>query len=197
MMRITIKSTIIRRRQAAALILSVLAMALPAGCQYRAGFLIPPDVRSVHIRVAENKTFWRDALKTDNLDTSKPLAAPRPAHGMNLDLSERLKNEIVRRTPLKIRNEEAADSVLTAAITGVKPSVLLRDAGDSVLSARVTISVDFVWTDRRNGRVLARGENIVRPTDFLAARGESFTTASRKSFNYIAERIVERMQEGF
>jgi len=127
------------------------AAALTAGCGYHAGFLIPADARSVHVRVVSNETEWREAIKTDNLDTSKPLAVARPAYTMELDLSERLKNEIARRTPLKIVNENEADTVLTASITGVKPSVLLRDAADDVLTERVTITVDFVWRDRRTG----------------------------------------------
>jgi len=198
MMRALIKSLIGNRQLPPGASLGLLAaMFLLSGCGYRAGFLIPTEIRSVHVRVAENQTFWREAIKTDNLDPSLPPAAPRPAHGMNLNLTERLKNEIVRRTPLKIMDEDQADSVLSASITGVKPVVLLRDASDNVLSQRVTIFVDFVWTDRRNGRILARGERIARPSDFVTARGESFTTASRKSFDYIAEQVVERMQEGF
>ena len=170
---------------------------LLTGCGYHAGFLIPADVRSVHVRVAVNETFWREAVKTDHLETDQPLPAPRPAYTMEIDLTERLKNEIVRRTPLKIVSEDAADTVLSASITDVKPNVLLRDASDDVLAQRVTIRVDFAWTDRHTGRVLARGKGIARPTDSLTVRGEGLTSASRKSFDHIAERIVEQMQEGF
>lgn len=173
------------------------AASLMAGCHYRAGSLIPADVHSVHVRVAANETFWREAVKTDNLPTASPLPGPRPAYTMEIGLTERIKNEIVRRTPLKLANQNEADSVLSVSITKVKPKVLLRDASDDVLSERVTIDVGFVWTDNRNGRVLAKAGRLNRPTDFLTARGESFTTAARKSFDYIAEMIVERMQERF
>ena len=90
-----------------------------------------------------------------------------------------------------------APITLLSSITGVKPRVLLRDAVDNVLAERVTITVDFIWKDRRSGRVLAEGRGVSRPTDFTVPRGESFTTATRKSFDYIAEQIVEHMQEGF
>jgi hypothetical protein len=116
---------------------------------------------------------------------------------MELDLTERIKNEVVRRTPLKIAPEERADSILEATIRKVEPLVLLRDVNDNVLSQRVTISVDFTWRDRRTGRIHAEGKNIVRPTDFTVARGETFTSATRTSFDYIAEQIVEQMQESF
>jgi len=174
----------------------LLAPALWCGCGYRAGFLIPADVRSVHVRVATNRTWWREAVKVDNLSSGMQLPV-RPSYPMEVELSERLKNEIVRRTPLALAGEEDADSILTACITEVKPRVLMRDAADEVFAERVTIRVDFVWEDRRSGRVLARGTGLSRPTDFVVPRGETFTTAARKSFDYLAEQIVEKMQEGF
>ena len=167
------------------------------GCGYRAGFLIPADVKSVHVKVAANDTFWREAVKTDNLPTDEPLPGPRPAFTMEVDLSERIKNEVVRRTPLKMANAHDADTTLKVTISDVAPHVLIRDANDNVLAQRVTIDVSFVWADNRNGRVLASATGLQRPTDFLTARGESFTTATRTSFDYIAEMIVERMQERF
>jgi len=167
------------------------------GCGYRSGFLIPGDIKTVAVRVASNETFWREAVKADNMESPMLAATPRPAFPMELDLSERIKNEIVRRTRLRLSSEDEADSILTASITHVKPSVLLRDAGDDVLAERVTVSVDFVWESVPDGRVIARMDGVSRPTDFLVARGESFTTATRKSFDYIAELIVEQMQVGF
>lgn len=170
---------------------------LMAGCRYQAGFLIPADVHSVHVKVASNETFWHEALKTDNRATDAALPVARPAYTMEIDLTERVKNEIVRRTPLKLANERSADTILAVSITRVEPQVLLRDAQDDVLSERVTINVGFTWTDRRNGRVLAKAAGLSRPTDFNVARAESFTTATRKSFDHLAQMIVERMQERF
>jgi hypothetical protein len=167
------------------------------GCGYHSGFLIPADVHTVSIRVVGNETFWHEAVKSDNLPGSGQPSASRPAYTMELDLTERIKNEVVRRTPLKIAPEERADSILEATIRKVEPLVLLRDVNDNVLSQRVTISVDFTWRDRRTGRIHAEGKNIVRPTDFTVARGETFTSATRTSFDYIAEQIVEQMQESF
>lgn len=188
------------RRLASALLLAMAALAggIPlAGCGYQAGLLIPADVHSVSVRMVRNETFWHEAMKVDNLEPAAALSAPRPAYTMEVELSERLKNEIVRRTPLRLVDEDRADSLLTASIVRVEPKVLLRDAQDNVLAQRVDVRVDFTWRDRRSGRVLAEGKGIARPTDFLTARGETFTTAARESFDYIAQMIVERMQEGF
>ena len=149
------------------------------------------------MRVARNDTFWQEASKTDNMDPAAPPPTARPAYTLEMELTERIKNEIARRTPLELRVEDEADTVLDATIRAVRPTVLLRNSRDEVLSERVNILVSFVWTDRRTGRVIARADNLQRPTEFLTARGESFTTATRRSFDYIAEQIVENMQEGF
>ena len=86
---------------------------------------MPSDIETVAIRVTSNETFWREAVKEDNMESPMPAATPRPAFPMELDLSERIKDEIVRRTPLRLSSEDGADSVLTASITSVKPSVIL------------------------------------------------------------------------
>ncbi len=175
----------------------LLCAAALVGCGYSAGFLIPADIKSVHIRVADNETFWREAKKTDNIDTALPQPGPLPAYMMESDLTERLKNELIRRTPLRVVDADRADSVLTATITAVEPHVLMRDANDNVLAERADIKVSFTWQERRSGRVLASGTGLSRPTDYVVPRGENFTMAARRSFDYIARQIVERMQEGF
>jgi len=167
------------------------------GCGYHSGFLIPADVHTVHVRVVGNDTFWHEAVKSDNLPGSGQPSSTRPAYTMELELTERIKNEVVRRTPLRIVPEEQADSVLEATIRKVLPLVLVRDVFNNVSSESVTISVDFTWRDRRTGRVHAEGKNIARRTDFTVARGETFSSAARTSFDYIADQIVEQMQEGF
>jgi len=175
----------------------LLAAAALAGCGYHAGFLIPADVKSVHVEVAANETFWREAAKTDNLDPAAPLAEPRPAFVMEAELTERIKNEIVRQTPLRLSHRNSADSILTTTILSVKPETRFRDARDELLAQRVAVIVNFVWIDRRSGKTLAEGKGLTRPTDFVVDRGENFTTAARKNFNFIAKMIVERMQQGF
>ena len=97
---------------------------LLTGCGYHAGFLIPADVHTVHIRVVGNDTFWHEAVKSDDLPGAGQPSSSRPAYTMELELTERIKNEVVRRTPLKIASEEQADSVLEATIRKVEPGVL-------------------------------------------------------------------------
>ena len=185
------------QRIACGALLSTAGLSL-GGCGYQSGFLIPADVHTIHVRVVGNDTFWHEAVKVDNLPGSGQPSATRPAYTMELDLTERIKNEVVRRTPLRIAPEDRADSILEATIRKVEPRVLARDVNDDFASVGlVTISVDFTWRDRRTGRIHAEGKNITRPTTYTVARGETFASATRTSFDYIAEQIVEQMQENF
>ena len=184
--------------RAFALILALAALCgATAGCGYRTGFLIPDDVKTIHVAVVENRTFWKEAAKRDNIDPAMTVAETFPAQTMEVDLTARIRNEVVRRTPLKLAPRAEADSVLEAAIIAVVPKTLLRDARDELLVQRVTIQATFTWTDRRSGRALARQRVVSRPTEFNRDLGENFTTAARRSLDYVAERIVEGMQESF
>ena len=170
---------------------------LLAGCRYHAGFLIPADIKSVNVQVASNETFWREAVKEDNLNTAMARPQPRPAYPMIVALTEKIKNEIVRRTPLLVKREAEADSILKATITDVRNRVLTRDGQDNMTVGEAEVTVRFEWIDRRTGRILASTSGISRPTDYHLLQGESFTTAARSSYDYIAEQIIEAMQEGF
>jgi hypothetical protein len=174
------------------------ALALSPGCGYKAGFLIPADVHTVHVEMTDNRSQWREAWKVDNLSpTPAPAPGPRPAYTMEAELTERIKNEVVRRTPLRLADAKKADTVLATTITGVKVAVLVRDGQDNVTSERVEVRVDFTWRDRRTGRILAEGKGMARPADFETPQGETFATAARRSFDRLAESIVEQMQEPF
>jgi hypothetical protein len=47
--------------------------------------------------------YWREAKKTDNIDTALPQPGPLPAYTMESDLTDRLKDELLRATPLRVR----------------------------------------------------------------------------------------------
>lgn len=175
---------------------ALLLLALAAGCGYKAGFLMPPEIRTVNVEVVANRTFWREAAKVDALQANAPAAA-RPGRPMAVDLTECIRREIVRRTPLRLADQGTADSVLTATIRSVELSVFNRDGQDNVVVAESEVVVDFTWKDLRTGRILAERDGLRRPTRFYARQGESFTTAAEGSFDYLAEQIVEAMQQRF
>jgi len=176
----------------------LLAVALLSGCGYKTGFLIPADVHTVNVAVSENRSGWREAWKVDNLSpTPSPAPGARPAYTMEVELSESLKNEVVRRTPLRLADADKADTVLSTVITAVNVAVQVRDGQDNVTSERISVTLDFTWRDRRTGRVLAEGKGLQRPADFELPQGETPSTAFRRSFDRLAELVVDQMQEPF
>jgi Lipopolysaccharide-assembly len=174
------------------------SMLIIAGCAgYQVGTLIPADIESVNVMIVGNNTFWRFSEKVQNLSPTRTESSPRPAHPMTVTLTRRISEEIVRRTHLKLKNGETADSILEARILDVDHKTIQRDGKDNLTRGEMSIVVEFTWRDRRTGRVIASRGGISRATEYNLDQNESTTTAAGRSFYYIAERIVEGMQEGF
>ena len=146
------------------------------GCGYRASSLITPDVTSVHVRMFDNRTF---------------------RHEIEVALTEAIKDEVARRTPLKIRGAATADSELSGTITKVTSSVTSYDQKDRVFSQSLTVTVAFEWRRRGDGRVLARASGLSTSADVVALRNETQGTATSEAFRDLAELVVERMQQDF
>jgi len=158
-------------------LLAVLALAaLPLGCGYHAGSLISPDIRSVHVQMFDSQDF---------------------RHEIEVPLTEAVKNEIARRTHLKVVNANAADTVLSGSITRVEAAVTAYDSSDQLFSQNVTVHVRFEWRRRQSNEVLCRVSDLSSTSQLLTLRGETQGTATREAFRDLAELIVERMQEDF
>jgi hypothetical protein len=147
-----------------------------SGCGYHAGSLIPSDIRTVHVPMFDNVTFRR---------------------GLEFELTQEIQHEILRRTHLKIVPADEADSMLTGEISDFRGAVLWQDATASVIAEDVTIYINFKWTDRRTGRILAEGTNISKPIRLYATQGEALGTARPESFRWLAEVVVDRMEGGW
>ena len=153
----------------------VLALVALAGCGYRVGSLIPPDVKSVHIKMFDNLDF---------------------RHEIEIPLTQAVKDEVARRTPLKLKPAELADSVLSGKIIEVRASGTVYDTSDLIYTQQVTVKVAYEWRRRRDGRVLSSG-SLSSSAQLLAARGETQGVGTNEAFADLAELIVEHMQEGF
>jgi len=153
-----------------------LAFLTMSGCGYHMGSLVSGDVRTVHVQVFDNATFRR---------------------GLELQLTEAVLKEIRRRSHLRIADRAEADSILTGEIVDFRGRVETRDVEDEVFSEDVTVYVNFKWSDRRTGRLLAEGVNLKRPVRLFVTRGDTLPAATSESFRRLAELIVDRMEEGW
>lgn len=159
-----------------ALALVVTLAACASGCGYHAGSLIPSDLRTIHVPMFDNLTFRR---------------------GLEFRLTEAIQQEMLRRTHLKIVPADEADTILTGAISDFQGSLLVRDVTFRVIAEDVTIYINFKWTDRRTGRILAEGNNVSRTVRLYATRGETVGSSTTESFRWLAEDVVDRMEGGW
>ena len=153
---------------------SLLLIVVLSGCGYSTRSLHQTGVRSVYVPIFDNHTFRRE---------------------LEFFLTEAVKNEILYKTNYKIAPKGRADTILNGEIVEFRERVLTEDTDDNVTETRVFVYVNVRWVDRRTGRVLMKRERLVRPTEFVVAKGERLGTATAESFGDLAELIVQAMED--
>lgn len=152
------------------------ASLLLAACGYTSRSQLRQNVNTIYIPIFDNLTYRR---------------------GLEFDLTNSLKNEILFRTRLKIVDKDHADSILSGSITDVKKLVLLEDPRANLVEAAMTIIIDFSWVDLRTGRTIVNKKNVTQQAEFLAKRKENEETAEREAFVDLAEKIIALMEENW
>ncbi len=152
----------------------VVAFALISGCGYTNKPLISRKINSIYIPIFENETFRK---------------------GLEFDLTNAVKDEIMSNTKLRIAKKDNADTILTGKIQKVTESMLSSNVEDNIVEGRVTIYVDIKLVDRRTGRTLIEEKNVKQPAEYIVKRGENIKTASRESLVLLAEKIVSHLEE--
>jgi len=159
-----------------ALCLAVVLGSALQGCGYSWGSLYPADVRSVHVKMFDNTTFY---------------------HESEIELTQAVKDAILQQTPFKIRSAEEADSILSGTMTQVEAQVSVYDQSDQIFSQNVTVKVDFEWRRRDTGKVIAKVSGLSFTRRRMAPRRETRSETMDRTFRDLAQLIVERMQENF
>lgn len=152
------------------------ASLLLAACGYTSRSQLRQNVNTIYIPIFDNLTYRR---------------------GLEFDLTNALKNEILFRTRLKVVDKDHADSILSGSITDVKKLVLLEDPRANLVEAAMTIIIDFSWVDLRTGRTIVNKKNVTQQAEFLAKRKENEETAEREAFVDLAEKIIALMEENW
>lgn len=128
-----------------------LAAVVPlTGCQSDRGFtvlgysfgadkLYDPSISSVYVPLFHNRAF----LTT-------------PYRGIEVQLTKALVREIETKTPFKVISDpERADTELLGNVIAIDKFLLNRNQQNTIREADITITVEVVWRDLRNGRVLS------------------------------------------
>jgi hypothetical protein len=148
--------------------------ALISGCGYSNKSLISRKINSIYIPIFENETFRK---------------------GLEFDLTNAVKDEIMSNTKLRIAKKDNADTILTGKIQKVTESMLSSNVEDNIVEGRVTIYVDVKLVDRRTGRTLIEEKKVTQSAEYIVKRGENIKTASRESLTLLAETIVGHLEE--
>ena len=149
--------------------LLVVAMGLPAGCGYSAGFgLAREGVTSIGVEIVTNETF-RQRLE--------------------IPLTRQLQREIEARAGVETASPSRADAVLRVWIRSAREYPLGEGARGEVVVGSLVLAVEAQLTHRRTGRVLRRGRLADRG-EFILPAGEVYEDAAEEASAKIARRVV-------
>ena len=149
----------------------VLLCAAGLQCGYSTRSLMREDMRTVYVEVFDNQTFRR---------------------GLEKDLTVAVLEEVKRNSGLLVAARRNADSVLRGSLLEVEESVSVRTVEDEFLVKRVSVTVEFRWTDRRTGRDIVPPRSVTATAREVGRLGDP---PFEWVFGDVAKRIVEAMRE--
>ena len=164
----------------------LLAIALLAGCGYQHsgsmqnadGYAWPSlfrtDVKTVAVPVFGNRTYWR---------------------GIEFQLSKAVINELESQTPYKVVARDEADTLLEGEVEAVRVRTISNSPTSSEPQEQIyVISVNFTWTDLRNGKILVHRERFQQTAPFYPTLGEGRFVGDQLNIERLAIAIVQQMQ---
>lgn len=145
----------------------------PSG-SYQWHSLYREDVRTVAVPIFQNKDYTR---------------------GVEFALTKAIVNQLEAHSGYKVVPRERADTVLEGEITSVKRSTVSRDERSALPQEQLFIvSVDFVWKDLRNGRILVERRNFEQTATYYPTLGEDQFVGNQQAVEKLALAIVQEMQ---
>jgi hypothetical protein len=132
------------------------------------------DIKTVAVPVFGNRTYWR---------------------GVEFALSKAVVNELESQTPYKVVERASADTILEGEIEAVHVHTISNSPQTSEPQEQVyDVSVNFTWTDQRNGKVLVTRQRFQQTAPFYPTLGEGRFVANQINVERLAIAIVEEMQ---
>jgi hypothetical protein len=163
-----------------------LAAALPlwggcAGYQIGPRGLYRPDVRTVHVPMVQSDSYRRY---------------------LGEQLTEAIVKEIELRTPYKVVDADAADSVLQVRLVSEGKRVLAENRFDEPRDIETDFFLQVTWIDRRGDLILTPMGipatplmlNLGQQANFVPEGGQSLATAQQEAIQRLAQQIVGQME---
>ncbi len=165
----------------------LLAVMLVLGCPGCAGYQLGerswfrPDIRTVHVPMVQSESFRRY-------------------------LGERLTEAVVKqvelRTPYKVVDSDAADSVLNVRLVSDSKKVLNNNRYSEPRDIETDFFIQTSWVDRRGSVIMSHDGipagpllvNIGQQANFVPEGGQSLATAQQEAIEKLAQQIVGQME---
>jgi Lipopolysaccharide-assembly len=173
----------IRNPQSAILLALLLLSSLPGCAGYQVGqrSLYRPDIRTVYVPVIQSNSFRRY---------------------LGERLTEAVVKEIELKTPYKVVDSDAADSVLTVKLVSESKRVLTENFFDEPRDIETDFFVQLSWVDRRGDLIMSASDlpaqplllNISQTASFVPEAGQSINTAQQEAIQRLAEQVVGQME---
>ncbi|MBN1588952.1 MAG: hypothetical protein JW888_05510 [Pirellulales bacterium] len=152
-----------------------------AGYQIGNQSLYPSHIRTVYVPTFDTNSFRRN---------------------LGERLTEAVIKEIELKTPYKVVNTPAADSVLTAYLVSEGKHVVAEDAYDDPRQLEMNMKIEVNWIDRR-GQMIGPGGTVPLPSegeivtgmaDMTPEVGQSIASSQQQAIQRVAEQIVAMME---
>ncbi|WP_310820849.1 LPS assembly lipoprotein LptE [Stratiformator vulcanicus] len=151
------------------------------GCGYTIGNDFDPGVRTVAVPVFKSILFRRE---------------------IEFRLTEAVQKEIQNRTPFRIAHQSTADTRLLGKVVEYQKQQGVTGLAGQQRGLPLVLSVEVVWEDQRDKRVIARSQVPIRPEsvrlfsqgNFAIETGQSMRTAEQDAIDELATRIVDLME---
>lgn len=152
-----------------------------AGYQIGQRSLYRPDIRTVHVPIAQSDSFRRY---------------------LGERLTEAVIKEVELKTPYKVVDAEAADSVLTVRLVSDSKRILAENRFDEPRDIEADFFIQVNWVDRRGDVIMSHDDvpaaplllNIGQTANFVPEAGQSLATAHQEAIQRLAEQIVGQME---
>lgn len=136
--------------------------------------LFREDVQTVAVPIFTNTTFRR---------------------GYEFRLTEAVQKQIEAHAPYKVVPRERADTILEGQITDVRVMSASRDYRTNLPREQLmTITLDLVWKDLRNGQILMQRKGLAHQAVYYPLLGEGEFAGSQEAVEELSRVIVEQLQ---
>jgi hypothetical protein len=174
------------RRSIAVAVALVVTIVSAAGCGYSQSSSAGSD----------SGYRWRSLYRRDVQTVAVPIFGNIDFHqGVEFSLTKAVVNTLEATTPYKVVSRERADTILEGEIVRVEVSPVSYDRYTGIPQEQlVTIRVNFVWKDLRDGRILAQRRGFEQATTYYPTLGEGQYVGDQKAVEDLARGIVQELQ---